>query len=344
MRTPVGVAVVGASARAAALARIFEELPQADLRWIYDEGAARSRGRDEARPLRTPDFDELLDDEQLDVVVFAATQLSTHGRARAALEADKHIFIDGPLAFTSVDADMLVELASRRSRRLWSHLAGVRQPAARRLHTLVDRGALGEIFYLHARRYVDRDDPALDLLWGPGADAVSLVLDLLADEPIEAVAHADSYLGRATPDVLFAELRFATGIAAHVHLSCLEGETVERFSVVASEATAILSDAAGRELVVYPGGDAMSSVAGIPLDRGSMIACRVPPEDPLRTACARFLGAVRSPGDAQHGREAAAAVAVLEALERSSQGQGVTESITPRAVLGGFNVVELRSR
>jgi len=343
MRTPVGVAVVGASPRAAALARVFEELPQADLRWICDEAAARTRSPGELGPRRTPDFDEILEDEQLDVVVFAATQLAAHGRARAALEADKHVFIDGPLAFTSADADTLVELASRRSRRLWSHLAGVQRPAARRLHTLVDRAVLGEIFYVHARRYVERDD-TLDLLWGPGADAVSLILDLLADEPIEAVARADSYLGRPTPDVLFAELRFATGIAAQLHLSCLEGETVERFSVVASEATAILSDTSGRELVLYPGGDSLPSFSGIPLDQGSMIAYRVPQEDSLRAACARFLGTVRSPGDAQHGREAAAAVAVLEALERSCQGQGVPESITPRAVLGGFNVVELRSR
>jgi hypothetical protein len=144
--------------------------------------------------------------------------------------------------------------------------------------------------------------------------------------------------------VLIAELRFATGIAAHLHLSCLEGETVERFSVVASEATAILSDEQGRELVLYPGGECVPPFTGVALDRGSMIGYRVPPEDSLRTACARFLGTVRSPGDAQHGREAAAAVAVLEALERSSQVQGAPESITPRAVLGGFNVVELRSR
>ena len=343
MRTPVGVAVVGTSPRGAALARTFEELPQADLRWICDEAAVRSRTPGETRPRHTPDFDELLEDEQVDVIVFAATQLSAHGRARAALEADKHVFIDGPLAFTSPEADALVELASRRSRRLWSHLAGVQRPAARTLHTMVDRGVLGEIFYLHVHQYVERDD-TLDLLWGPGADAVSLMLDLLADEPIEAVARADSYLGRATPDVLFAELRFATGIAAHLHLSCLEGETVERFSVVASEATAILSDERGRELVLYPGGECVPPFTGVSLDRGSMIAYRVPPEDSLRTACARFLGTVRSPGDAQHGREAAAAVAVLEALERSCQVQGVPETITPRAVLGGFNVVELRSR
>ncbi len=203
---------------------------------------------------------------------------------------------------------------------------------------------LGEIFYLHSHHYVDRDDPTIDLLWGPGADAVSLVLDLLADEPIEAVARAESYLGRATPDVLFAELRFATGITAHVHLSCLEGEAVERFSVVASEATAVLADANGPELILYPGGDAAPSLKGISLERGSRIASPVAPDDSLKTACARFLGTVRSPGDAQHGREAAAAVAVLEALERSSQSRGTPETIAPRTVLGGFNVVELRGR
>ena len=267
----------------------------------------------------TRDFDELLQDEDLDAIAFASAELAERGgRALAALECEKHVFVDGLLDSSSGEADKLVAAAARGGRRLLAQAPALLRPEVLRLHRLIDRGALGEIFDVHARRYALRPDLDLDLLRDLGLEQVALTLDLLGDEPVEAEAHGESYLGRQRPDVIFAKLSFATGIGVYLHLSCLEGESAERISVVGSKATAVL-DAADpeRALSVYVNGSTPSMFDELPVEPGDKVAFRQAPEDALRLACSRFLTAVRSHGDTSFGREASAALAVVEALELS---------------------------
>jgi predicted dehydrogenase len=240
MRTPVTVGIVGDTDRSTALARAFSESPLSSLRWITDE---RSRPRWTGGGLRTAwaaDFDTLLHDEELDAIVFASTAVAAQGRAREALEADKHVYIEGPLAFTAVEANELVYVAERRDRCLWAQSTPLLGSSTLQLRALVEREMLGEIFYLHATRFVRSEEAAFDLLWGVGVETVALALDLLGDEPVDARGHHESYRGLGHHDLVFAELRFATGAAFHMHLSCLEGDTVDRFAVVGSELTAVL--------------------------------------------------------------------------------------------------------
>jgi predicted dehydrogenase len=346
MRTPVTVGVVcDESGLGAALARTFDELPQARLRWVCDKGPRVASVGYGPSTAWTTDFSELLDDEDLDAVVFASTDLAAEGRALAALAADKHVLIDGPLARRSAEAEELVAAAARRKRQLMAHTEALLRPGVTRLHRLVERGALGEIFYIHAYRYELRGDHPVDLLRELGAETIAVLLDLLRDEPVEALATGESYLDRARPDVVHAKLCFATGIDVHLHLSCLEGERTERIVVVGSAATAVL-DAADpeRELSLRVDGAAEGTFGELAVEQGGTIAFRLPAADCLRASCARFLTAVRSRSEVPHGREAAATLAVVEALERSCATHGSIETIAPRQEREQANVIAFRSR
>jgi predicted dehydrogenase len=346
VRTPVSVGVVcGANGLGDALARAFDALPQATLRWICDDATRASSIGYGPATAWTRDFDELLQDEDLDAVAFASAELAGRGRALAALECEKHVFVDGLLDSSSSEADKLVAAAALGNRRLLAQAPVLLRPEVLRLHRLIDRGALGEIFYVHARRYALRPDLELDLLWDLGLELVALMLDLLGDEPVEAEAYGESYLGRQRPDVIFSKLRFATGIGANLHLSCLEGESAERISVVGSKATAVL-DAADpeRALSVYVNGSTPSMFDELPVEPGDKVAFRQAPDDGLRLACSRFLTAVRSNGDTSFGREASAALAVIEALEHSCRNRGAAEPVASRAAAGEQNVIAFRTR
>jgi predicted dehydrogenase len=346
MRTPVTVGVVcGVSGLGATLARAFDELPQSTLRWICDEAPRIASVGYGPATAWTNDFDELLQDEDLDAIVFASSALAGRGRALAALAADKHVFVDGPLASGSAESDELVAAAAKRNRRLMAHSPSLLRPGVLRLHRLIDRGALGEIYYVHARRYALRHDQSVDLLWDLGAETIALVLDILGDEPVEAHASGVSYLGREAPDVIFARLGFATGIGVYLHLSCLEGETVDQISVVGSEATAVL-DATDQEheLSIAVNGPGPAAFDDLTVEQGDRISFRVAAEDSLRVGCARFLTAVRSHSDVPYGREASAALAVVEALELSCANRGTTETIAPRPGRLEQNVIAFRGR
>ena len=346
MRTPVTVGVVcGLNGLGDALARAFDALPQATLRWICDDATRASSIGYGPATAWTRDFDELLQDEDLDAIAFASAELAGRGRALTALECEKHVFVDGLLDSTSAEADKLVAVAARGNRRLLAQAPALLRPEVLRLHRLIDRGALGEIFYVHARRYALRPDLELDLLRDLGLELVALTLDLLGDEPVEAEAYGESYLGRQRPDVIFSKLRFATGIGVNLHLSCLEGESAERISVVGSKATAVLDAAdSERALSVYVNGSTPSMFDELPVEPGDKVAFRQLPDDGLRLGCSRFLTAVRSNVDTSFGREASAAHAVIEALELSCGNRGAAEPVAPRASAGEQNVIAFRTR
>ena len=344
MRTPVTIAVVcGANGLGDVLARTFDRLPQASLRWICDDVKRTASIGYGPETAWTMDFDELLQDEDLDAIAFASPGQAEPWRALAALEAEKHVFVDGPLRCASADADRLVGAATRGNRSLLAQTPALLRPEVLRLHRLIGRGGLGEIYYLHARRFALRTEGDFDLIRDLGLDLVALALDLLGDEPVEATATGESYVGGERPDVVFSTLRFATGINVHMHLSCLEGESAERISVIGSKATAVLdvSDPA-RALAVYANGAAPSVFDELPIEPGDRIAYRQAPDDSLRLACSRFLTSVRSQGEASVGREAAAALAVVEALEQSCRNRGAAEPVASRTAPEG-KVVAFRT-
>ena len=69
-----------------------------------------------------------------------------------------------------------------------------------------------------------------------------------------------------------------------------------------------------RALSVYVNGSTPSMFDELPVEPGDKVAFRQVPDDGLGLGCSRFLTAVRSSGDTSFGREAAAALAVVEAL------------------------------
>lgn len=346
MRTPVTVGVVcGQNGLGDALSREFDGLPQATLRWVCDDAKRTTSVGYGPETAWTSSFDELLLDEDLDAVVFASSELAGRGRAFAALAAGKHVFVDGPLASTSTESDELVAAAAKGNLRLLASAPALLRPEVLRLHRLIDRGALGEIFYVHAHRHVLRPGGEVDLLRGPGLDLVALVLDLLGDEPVEVVARAESYLGRAAPDVVFVKLAFATGIGAYLHLSCLDGENTDRVSVVGSKATAVLDGAHPEQaLSICLSGSTPSAFDELPVEHGDRVVYRLEAEDPLTLACSRFLGAIRSRGDVRFARDASSTLAVVEAMELSCSNQGAPEAVARSLASGGRNVVAFRSR
>lgn len=331
MRTPVTVGVVGLGYWGPNLARAFGSLAQAELTWLCD---ARADQRDSMstqypRASVTADFEDLLRDESLDAIVIA-TPSSTHSElARAALEADKHVFVEKPLALTTEDADDLVRLAHLRQRSLMVGHVLLHHPAVKRLKTMVDAGALGEIFYIYANRQnlgrVRSDENAL---WSLGAHDLSVILHLLDDQPIEVSAHGESYVRDGIADVVFCFLRFATGITAHLHLSWLDPHKLRRLTIVGSRQMAVFDDMAPeRKLTIFDKSARTRRTAEfgeyVQVQFGDVVSPVVGNEEPLRLECEHFLESVRrSSAPSKAAADAASVVRVLSALQESLDNGG----------------------
>ena len=331
MRRSVNVGVVGLGYWGPNVARSFAVLPDARVTWLCDESPearARLEGRHPGARI-TGSFDDLLADEELDAVVIA-TPPSTHGAlAFAALERNKHVFVEKPLTLDAREADRVVEEAARRKRCLIVGHVLLHHPAVRKLKELVETNELGDVYYLYANRQnlgkVRNDENAL---WSLGPHDIAVLLYLLDDEPVEVTARGDCYLQPGIPDVVFCHLRFATGVSAHLHLSWLDPHKLRKLTVVGSKRMAVVDDMeTERKLTIYeksavvPRTDTYGEYVQVRV--GDIICPRLPSDEPLRLECEHFVAAIRSPSpSASSSREGAAVVHVLEALHESLDRNG----------------------
>jgi predicted dehydrogenase len=321
---PVRVGVVGLGYWGPNLARNFDGLADADLVWCCDGRAeVRERFSTVFRNTRfTGELDDLLTDDTLDAIVLA-TPVPTHAElAVRVLEAGKHCFVEKPLAQSVADAERAVQ-ASRDAGRILmvGHLLQY-HPGVHKLKEIADSGELGDIHYIYGNRLnlgqLRADENAL---WSLGAHDVSVVLHLAGgEEPSELAAHGEAYMRPGVEDVVFGYLRFASGLAAHLHLSWLDPHKERRFTVVGSKRMATFDDMdPERKVTVYDKGfDEKADSYGEYITRaGDIHSPRIPNAEPLRLECQHFVDCVRDGRTPlSDGESGLRVVRVLEGLQR----------------------------
>jgi predicted dehydrogenase len=317
------VGVVGLGYWGPNLARNFDRLPDAELTWLCDssdEAVARWGGAfPSARS--TTRLDDLLEDDSLDAVV-VATPVPTHAElATRVLEAGKHCFVEKPLARTEEEAEGVVSAARTAGRTLMvGHLLEY-HPGIQRLAEIVQSGELGELRYIYSNRLnLGKDRPDENALWSLGAHDVSVILLLAEEEPFNCDAMGGSYLRPNVEDVVFALMRFHSGLMAHMHLSWLDPHKERRFTVVGSKRMATFDDMAlERKLTIYDKGfdESYASYGEYIARSGDVFSPRVSNEEPLRIECRHFLDCIRDGTEPRTGAESGLRVVrVLAALQR----------------------------
>lgn len=338
-KRPVRVGVAGLGYWGPNLARNFDGIEGSELIWCCDgDAGARERWQRSFPDARvTGDLDELLSDDDLDAIAIATPVPSHAALAGRVLEAGKHCFVEKPLAQNSADAAGLVAAADKAERLLMvGHLLEY-HPGLRRLGELVSSGELGDAHYIYSQRLnlgkLRADENAL---WSLGAHDVSVVVALAGEMPVEVSARGECYVREGVEDVVFAYLRFPSGLAAHMHLSWLDPHKARRFTVVGSKRMATFDDMLlDRKLTVYDKGfDPDHRSYGEYITRtGDVWSPAVSNREPLRLECEHFVECVRT-GETPRsdGASGLRVVRVLEALQASLDANGATQSLlTPQA-------------
>ncbi len=305
------------------LARNFAAVPGCELAWLCDADEDACRRVAAAHPgvRQTSAIEDLLEDRALDAVVLA-TPVATHGAlAERVLAAGKHCFVEKPLAVDVASAKRAVDAAQEAGRVLMvGHLLQY-HPAVAKLKQISDAGELGRIHYIYSNRLnlgkLRADENAL---WSLGAHDVSVVLLLAGEEPSELHARGECYINAGIEDVVFAFLRFPSGLAAHLHLSWLDPHKERRFTIVGSRRMATFDDMElERKITVYDKGfDEGARGYGEYITRsGDIWSPRVSNREPLRIECEHFVECVlgrRSP--LTDGASGLRVVRVLDGLQR----------------------------
>lgn len=200
--------------------------------------------------LLTTNYEDILRDPQIDAVVLA-TPVSTHyALARQALEHDKHVLVEKPLATSTAEALELVELAEQRRKVLMVDHTFLYTGAVRWMKQQIDAGEIGNLLYYDSLRVhpgLVREDS--NALWDLGPHDFSIMDYLCGPDAVSVVATGIRHLLRVGEDIAYVTVRLRSGLSAHFHLNWL--------ATVKGRMTWI---GGSRKLIVYNDADANDKV------------------------------------------------------------------------------------
>jgi predicted dehydrogenase len=328
----VTVAVVGAGGWGKNLIRNFYEIPTCRLKSICDLNekalAAAQAGHKGAEV--TADVAAVLGDPEVDAVVVATHAAGHYALACQALAAGKHVFVEKPMTLSPADAEDLVRRADEAGRILMvGHLLEY-HPCVLMLKDLVDRGQLGDLRYMYCQRLnlgvLRKDENAW---WSLAPHDVSVVLYIFQAEPVTVTAQGQSYLQKGVEDVVFAQLKFADGRMAHIHVSWFDPHKIRKVTLVGSDKMATFDDMEASEKIriydkgVSVAGGVVGYAQSLSLRTGDILIPKTPGGEPLRVECLHFLECIeKGQSPRSDGRDGLRVVRVLDAATRSLRAGG----------------------
>lgn len=319
------VTVVGCGHWGKNLVRNFAALGA--LRFVVDPDKRQAREFARQHKVRLVDWETALYDERADSVVIAAPATRHARLAREALEANKHVFVEKPLALDVEEAKALCVLAEEKKRRLMvGHLLQY-HPAFNALEGLVRRGQLGKLRYIYSHRLsFGKIRTEEDVWWSFAPHDISMILRLTECEPEQVKAVGSFHLNDHIADVTTTHLRFPDNIQAHVFVSWLHPYKDQKLVVIGENGMAVFNDTLpwAEKLLFYP--HRVDIKDGVPmLSKAEMVPVKLEEDEPLLCECRHFLECVATGKTPRSdGYEGVRVLSVLDAaaadLERRRTG------------------------
>jgi predicted dehydrogenase len=329
----ISIGVVGVGGWGKNLARNYSEMPGAHLKYLCDLDEKKlevlnARCKPE---FITTDFNDLLNDDDLQAVVIATTGPAHYQLCKQSLQAGKDVYVEKPFVLASDEARELIALAEDKKAVLMvGHLLEY-HPVVEKLKEMIDAGELGDILYIYAQRLnlgtVRQDENAL---WNFAPHDISVIQYLLGEAPTDISARGQAYLQPGVEDVMFLAMNFNDKAMGHVHVSWLDPHKTRKITIVGSKRMAVFDDLEPSEkLKIYDKGAEISTdydsyAEYVGLRFGDITVPYIRVGEPLRVECEHFLSRIRDRQPPRSdGHDGLRVVEVLEAADRSLEQNGV---------------------
>jgi len=197
------------------------------------------------------DFRYFLDKDvdAIDIV----TPTDTHYEiCKECLQANKHVIVEKPLTTSYSAAKELVQMAKKQDKILMTGHIFRYNSAVKKIRELVDRGEVGQIYYMHGR-FMGLKDPRLDsgALFNFTTHHIDIYDYLLRKLPEEVLGYTGHFLGREDfEDVAFVLLKYPPNILGVIEGTWLSPGKYRDLALVGSRKS-ITSDLLQQTIVIH---------------------------------------------------------------------------------------------
>lgn len=332
-------AVIGLGSMGVNHARVYGEMEATELAAVCDVDGERLGSATRGRSVRGyQEYRELLARESLDLLSVAVPTGLHREVALAAIERGVPLLIEKPIAASRSEGQEIARAAREAGVPLMVGHVERFNPAVQELKRRLDRGELGRVFQVHARRVgpfplrVRDVGVVLDL----APHDIDVMRFLLGSEVERVHAETERRINTDQEDMLSGLLRFRNGVMGVLDVNWLTPTKIRQISVL-GERGMFTVDYLTQELRFYENdsaGGAWPSLATLTgVSEGAMVRLKVEKREPLRMELEAFARAVMEGSSPPIG--AADALAALEVAEALVQAAQEGRTITVRSVAAG---------
>ncbi len=262
----------------------------------------------------------------LDAVV-VATPVHTHfAFARAALMAGKHVLIEKPMAASSKECEELQAIAEKKKLVLMVGHTFIYSPPVRKIKEIIDKGDIGAIRYISARRLnLGLFQKDINVAWDLAPHDISIILYLMGEFPVAVNCQGKANVTPGIEDVTNTTLIFPGGGFATIHNSWLDPKKVRDMTIVGSRRMIAYDDMEPlQKIKIYdqrvdrpPHYDTFAEFQ-YSYHYGDVHAPYIKQEEPLKLQCQHFIDCIRGGRTPMtDGVQGTALVRILEASSLS---------------------------
>jgi predicted dehydrogenase len=334
--SPTKVCIIGLGHWGPNIVRAIEQHPNAKVVVACDASADRRKVVSEKIPTLAIEtsFQECLNKHSFDAVVIAVPTEFHFQVGMQALEAGKDVLMEKPLAINSQEALELCDEAERRNLTLMTGHIFLYNNGIVALKEIVDRGDLGNLFYIHALRTnlgPLRSD--VNAMWDLASHDISIFNYIFGALPMQVTCSAYNMLGRPVEDIAQGVLQYSNNRVAAFFVSWLDPQKKREITVVGDRKMLIFDDMQPeRPLAIFDKGVTVSKPPEytdtfnnfrMSIRDGNCVHPEISTGAPLKNECCHFIDCVRSRTRPRtDGLSGLDVVRVLEALSRSANEGG----------------------
>jgi len=329
----VGIGIIGYGYWGPNLVRNFAGNPSASVIGVGDLDPAKLTVVERSYPgvMVTRRYEDMLKDSRIDAIAIA-TPVHTHFEmACLALRAGKHVLVEKPLAQSADQVRHLIDEADRRRLVLMVDHTFLYTPAVEKIHELIRRDELGEVYYYDSTRSsLGLFQSDVNVIWDLAVHDISIIQHLLAEQPVAVSATWSCHVAGSPENMAHITLFFESKCVAHVSVNWLSPIKVRQTFVGGSKKMIVYDDLEPTEKIkVY---DKCITLTSSPENAhqfrigyraGDMWAPHISTKEALQTEVEHFIECVRSGLEpVSSGMSGLRVIEILEAASRSIVDQG----------------------
>jgi UDP-2-acetamido-3-amino-2,3-dideoxy-glucuronate N-acetyltransferase len=240
-------------------------------------------------------FTEILNDPNIKGVVLTVPAQLHASMAIEAMNKNKHVFVEKPLALNEIDAKLMIETAKKNNVQLMvGHILHY-HPIIKKMKKLVNKGQIGKLEYIQSSRLsFGRFRSEENVIWSFAPHDVSIILSLANETPSIVKINSKSIIKKNHADIANIFMEFKSGLKSNISVSWINPNKEVKLVLSGRSGILVFDDTKSwhEKLFTYSYDIKKSTNNLISINKSSIKFIEVIEEEPLKNECKHFIKVV----------------------------------------------------